>query len=402
VAVLAALAVGVFFLSAAIARRANPVVSGPSPEPLPSGYFKPTEDQWQSLAIAPVKEMAFGDVSDTEGTIAPADDTTAQIFSPFTGRVTNVFVTVGDYARKGMPLFAGEGDESAQALNDLAATEQSLAAAQVQLHITEANRTRLLKLLRVDGAARKDVEQSKADLAAAVAIVKNDEIAVSLVRSRLRVLNEGSAAGKSLGGSPRAPALPTTVIVRAPIDGLITQRALGNGQYLQSAANGGSNALLTISGLERVFFVGNVTESQIARIHPGDSVAVSLLAFPGRIFQARIKYIAPSVDPNTHRIAVRAEVDNPDDSLRPGMFGTLRITTGPPSQAVAVPEDAVIFEGDTARVWIVGPNRTLAVRYFTAGKTVDNMVEAVRGLRRGDRVVTHGSVFIDRAAQGDD
>jgi cobalt-zinc-cadmium efflux system membrane fusion protein len=67
-----------------------------------------------------------------------------------------------------------------------------------------------------------------------------------------------------------------------------------------------------------------------------------------------------------------------------------------------VPEQAVIFEGDTARVWIVGANRTLALRYFTAGKTVDGMVEALRGLQSGDRVVTQGSVFIDRAAQGDD
>jgi cobalt-zinc-cadmium efflux system membrane fusion protein len=62
----------------------------------------------------------------------------------------------------------------------------------------------------------------------------------------------------------------------------------------------------------------------------------------------------------------------------------------------------VIFEGDTARVWITGPNRTLALRYVRAGKIVDGTVEILEGLRPGDRVVTTGSVFIDRASQGDD
>jgi cobalt-zinc-cadmium efflux system membrane fusion protein len=309
-----------------------------------------------------------------------------------------VFVTVGDHVRKGTPLFSGEGNEYAQATNDFLAAQRSLDAAHVQLHVTAANRARLLKLGRVDGAARKDIDQSKADLAAATATVRNDETAVALVRSRFRVLD----AGITSTGATASGALPTSTVVRAPIDGIVTQRAIGAGEYLDSAANGAANPLITITSLTRVFFVANATEEQIGHIHLGDPLTVTLVAFPGRVFDARVKYIAPTVDPNTHRIAVRAEVDNAERSLRPGMFGTFTIATGAPSMALGVPEDAVIFEGDTARVWIVGPNRTLALRYFTAGKTVNGVVEARRGLAPGDRVVTRGSVFIDRAAQGDD
>jgi cobalt-zinc-cadmium efflux system membrane fusion protein len=88
--------------------------------------------------------------------------------------------------------------------------------------------------------------------------------------------------------------------------------------------------------------------------------------------------------------------------LKPGMFGSFRIFTGAPAPAIAVPEEAVVFEGDEARVWIVGPNKTLALRSVRVGKTLDGMVEALSGIRSGDRVVTRGSVFIDRAAQGGD
>jgi cobalt-zinc-cadmium efflux system membrane fusion protein len=393
-------AVAVLFFSSLFAHRTPSAVAQSTPEPLPSGYFRPTADQWRSLTIAAIKTMPFGDVTETDGTIAPADDTTTQIFSPFTGRITHVYVTVGDVVRKGTPLFAGEGGEYAQAVNDLVSAQQSLRAARIQLRVTEDNQARLLKLLRIDGAARKDVEQSRADVALALATVKNDQTAVTLVQSRLRVLGETAPAAGT--GENSAPALRTGVIVRSPIDGVVTQRAVGAGTFIDSAANGASNPLLTISDLSRVFFVANATEEQIGRIHPGDRLTVAMSAFPGRTYDARVKYISPVVDPSLHRIAVRAEVDNPDSSLKPGMYGRFAIVTGPADTAVGVPEDAVIFEGDTARVWIVGPNHTLALRYFTAGKTVDGIVEALRGLESGDRVVTRGSVFIDRASQGDD
>jgi cobalt-zinc-cadmium efflux system membrane fusion protein len=396
-----AVALLAFFLFSLIGRRTHPVVVEATPAPLPSGYFRPTAEQWQSLTTQRVASENFADVSVSDGTIAPADDATAQIFSPFTGRVTNVSVTVGDAVRRGEALFSGEGDEYPQAQNDLAQAEQTLAAARTALAVSEKNRARLLKLLRYDAAARKDVEQSRADLANARVAVRNDEIAVSLVRSRLGVLGQPTQSNPASRTGPAQP-LQTGVVVRAPIAGVVTQRAIADGQFVQSAASGGSTALLTITDLSRVFLVANITEADISRIHPGDRVDVKMQAYPDRDFDGTVRYIAPAVDPTTHRISVRAEVDNPDGSLKPGMFGSFRVFTGGGVSAVAVPESAVIFEGDTARVWITGPNRTLALRYVRAGKVVDGTVEILNGLRPGDRVVTTGSVFIDRASQGDD
>jgi cobalt-zinc-cadmium efflux system membrane fusion protein len=370
-----------------------------APEAIPSGFFKPTDQQWQGFKIAAVTQMGFPDVSESEGTIAPADDATTQVFAPFTGRVTRVFVTTGDVVHQGVPLFSGEGNEYAQAQNDVTTAQQTLDAARIQLRVTETNRARLLKLLRVDGAAQKDVEQSLADVANARLTVRNAETAAALARSHLEVLGENLGSGSALQEAGQQT-LRTGVVVRAPIGGVITQRALGAGQYVESAADGATTPLLTISDLSRVFLVADTTESQIAHIRAGDRVAVRMAAFPDRIFEGRVKYIAPAVDPNTHRIAVRAEVANPDGALKLGMFGSFRISAGSSLRAIAVPEEAVIFEGETARVWITGPKRTLALRYIRAGKTVNGMVEVLSGLRPGDHIVTSGSLFIDRASQG--
>jgi cobalt-zinc-cadmium efflux system membrane fusion protein len=382
-------------LVSALSHRGEPVAVA-TPAPLPSGFFKPTEQQWRSLTIAPVRRLDFPDVSDTDGTIAPADDTTTQVFSPFTGRVTNVFVTVGDYVARGAPLFAGQGNEYAQTQNDLNTAEQNLRAARAQAAVAQVNRDRLLKLAQIEGAAQKDVDQSKADLASAQAAVRNAETSLALARSHAQVLGQQLAPPGS-----GAQHLATGAVVRAPIAGIVTQRAVGAGQFVNSAANGASSPLVTISDLSRVFFVANATETQVTGVRAGDRVAVRMISFPGRVFDAKVRFIAPSVDPNTHRIAVRAEVPNPDGALKPGMFGSFRIYTGTPSAKVAVPEQAVIYEGDTARVWITGPDKTLALRYIRAGKTVDGMVEALSGLQPGDHVVTQGSVFIDRASEGD-
>jgi cobalt-zinc-cadmium efflux system membrane fusion protein len=372
-----------------------------SPVPVASGFFKPTDQQWENLSIASVRRMEVPDVNDTDGSITPADDATTQVFSSYTGRVAKVFVTVGDTVRAGRPLFAIAGSEFAQAQNDLSASVQTRDAARIQLRVTQANRARLLKLATIDGAARKDVEQSAADLANAKATLRNDETALALVRSRLRVLGKSDAEIDDLEKNPAEHTLPTDVVVAAPVGGVVTQRAIGVGQYVESAASGATNPLLTITDFSRVFFVAGVREADVTRIRIGDDVSVMLQAFPNHIFHAHVRYIAPSIDQTTHRIFVRSEVANPDGALKTGMFGAFRIAAGAPSTEVVVPQKAVVFEGeDDARVWLVGPNKTLALRHIRAGKTVDGMVVVSDGLQAGDHVVTSGSVFIDRASQG--
>jgi cobalt-zinc-cadmium efflux system membrane fusion protein len=105
------------------------------------------------------------------------------------------------------------------------------------------------------------------------------------------------------------------------------------------------------------------------------------------------------VDPVTRRVPVRATLTNPNGKLKPQMFASFSIITSGESQAPSVPEEAIVREGDQARVWVVSQNNALVLRSIHTGRTSEGMVEVVEGLKAGEKVVTRGSLFIDRAAR---
>jgi cobalt-zinc-cadmium efflux system membrane fusion protein len=127
-----------------------------------------------------------------------------------------------------------------------------------------------------------------------------------------------------------------------------------------------------------------------------------VLAYPGRIFNAKLAYVAPALDPNTRRLPVRAEIQNPGRELLPEMFATFRIVAGKTRLMPAVPQDAVIYEGAAARVWVARPaDKKVVSRAIEVGGTENGLVEVRNGLSIGEQVVTSGTLFIDRAAARD-
>jgi cobalt-zinc-cadmium efflux system membrane fusion protein len=356
----------------------------PAPPAPPPGTFVATDAQWATLKFAPVSTSSFLLQAETDGKIATNDDHTTQVFSPFSGRVTQVLVKAGEAVRAGQPLFVVQASEYAQAQADIAT-----AAAQVRL--TQAAETRMHSLYDASGAALKDWQQSQADLATAKANLE-------AVRNRLRILGQTDAQIAALehnsGGIAQA-------VVVSPISGTVTLRAVGVGQNVGSVTNGGANPAFIVSDLSTVWLVGQLREADAPMAHVGEAVEVRSPDFPGQVFNAKVDYVAPTVDPTTHRVMVRATIPNPGGTLKPEMFASFTLIAGGATQSIGVPEDAVIFEGDTARVWVAHPGHTLELRQIKAGRTVDGVVEAQSGLQPGDTVVTSGSLFIDRAAQGD-
>ena len=183
----------------------------------------------------------------------------------------------------------------------------------------------------------------------------------------------------------------------APIRGVVVDRQIGPGQYAQSGA---ATPVYTIADLSSVWLIANVREADAAKVRRGQSVEVRVLAYPDRTFSARVVYVAPTIDSNTHRLTVRAVIDNADGALKPEMFATFVITTSAADQSPAVPEGAVVYEGEAAHIWVLQSDNSLIVRPIRAGRTNDGFVEILEGLKPGERVVTRGSLFIDRAAAG--
>jgi cobalt-zinc-cadmium efflux system membrane fusion protein len=182
----------------------------------------------------------------------------------------------------------------------------------------------------------------------------------------------------------------------------VINRQVGPGEYINSAAANG-NQIFTIGDLSKLWLVANLREADAPLAHPGDTVEVRVIAYPGRIFKGKLTYVAPSIDPAIRRLPVRAEIDNADGALKPEMFATFRIASQDGAgNAPAVPENAVIYEGDTARLWTADPaDKSVALRQIKVGRVQDGLVEVTAGLTAGETVVTKGALFIDRVAKAD-
>jgi cobalt-zinc-cadmium efflux system membrane fusion protein len=145
-----------------------------------------------------------------------------------------------------------------------------------------------------------------------------------------------------------------------------------------------------------------VREADAPLVHVGDAIEVRVPAYPGRVFDGRLSYVAPSIDPNTHRLPVHAALDNPDLALKPEMLATFRIITGAAVTSPAVPESALVYEGESVHVWVADEaKKTISLREIKIGRIEDGMAQVTDSLKPGDHVVTAGSLFIDRAVTGD-
>lgn len=359
----------------------------PPARPAPPGTFLPTKTQWDSLKTAPVSAMSFRSEEITDGVIAYNDDTTTPVFSPYSGQVTRVIAKLGDAVKKGDPLMAVAATEFAQ-------SRSNLLVAHAQVTLATANEKRLHGLYEAKAAALKDWLQSQSDLATAKANLLS-------ARNQLSILGKSEEEINAIENESGALAVSPEALVRAPVSGTVTQRQVGNGQNIQSAVGGAAVPVYTIGNLSSVWLVANVREADAPLMRVGQSIEVHVLALPGQVFKARIAWVAPAVDPNTHRLPVRAEIGNKDGMLKPMMFANFSIVTGNEVQALGVPQSAVVYEGSDAHVFVANADHSLAVRPIKAGRISGSMLEVTAGLAAGEKIVTHGALFIDRATSGD-
>jgi cobalt-zinc-cadmium efflux system membrane fusion protein len=366
----------------------------------PPETFRPTPQQWRGLKLEPVTVRAFRPEQVTDGTIAVDDDLTTPVFSHYSGRVTKVIALLGDAVEPGTPLFVIHATEFVQAQNDLITALANLQTARSQLKMAQTTEKRTHELYLAQGGSLKDWQQAQTDLITATNTVRSDEIALHAVRNRLRILGKTDEEIGSLEAQTTQK-LDPVAIVTAPVRGTITQRQIGVGQYINSEAAGATNPVYTISDLSTVYLIANVREVDAPLMKVGLPLEVQVLAYPGQVFKGKVSYVAPSIDPNTHRLPVRADVENPDGALKPGMFANFSIITGAASTAPAVPQSAIVYEGEQARVWVAGEGDTLALREIRTGRTSEGLLEVLAGLSPGEKVVTSGTVFIDRAAKAD-
>jgi membrane fusion protein, heavy metal efflux system len=358
------------------------------------GLFYPSTAQWAALTVEPAQQRAFRVEHVTEGKIAVDEDRATPIFSPYAGRVTKLFVKPGDTVTVGQPLFTVEAADMVQAQNDFIAAATALNKARSAQNLADTVNRRQRLLFEGKAVPLKDLQQSRAALDAAENDVRSSEVALEAARNRLRIL--GKTDDEIAEFQEKGTINPATAIY-APIAGTVVQRKVGPGQYVGSGA---SDPVFVIGDLTTVWLAAYVRESDAPMVRAGQAIDFTVLAYPDQSFSAVVAYVATALDPATRRLLVRATVDNSAGRLKPEMFANVKILSGEGDTVVAVARDAVIYEDGAARVWVARDDKAIELRRIKVGSTSGALVEVTEGLAPSDRVVTKGSLLIDRLAAG--
>ncbi|MBY0338178.1 MAG: efflux RND transporter periplasmic adaptor subunit, partial [Acetobacteraceae bacterium] len=375
----------------------------PAPEPAPPagasapapGDFRLSDAEMRAIRIEPVALRDFRPERVAEGRIAYNDDRSTPVLSPYTGRVLRAFVRVGDTVTAGQPLFEIESSDVTGAANDLLSAADNVQKTRVALDQARREETRQASLFSARAASQRDVEQARAAARAAEADDRSAQAQLAAARDKLRVLGRAPAQIEEI---ERTRQVSGVINVTAPIAGTVTQRRVGPGQWVSA---GQGDPVVTISDLSTMWLVAAVREMDVPLIRPGQTVQVRVGALPDRPFEARIVRMAPGLDAQTRRLTVMAEVQDPQNLLKPEMFATFHIAVGESAQLPAVPTSAVIHRGAESHAWVALEGNRFELRRITTGTRSGDQLAVTDGLRAGERLVTGGALFIDRAARID-
>ncbi|MGA3020106.1 MAG: efflux RND transporter periplasmic adaptor subunit [Bryobacteraceae bacterium] len=156
--------------------------------------------------------------------------------------------------------------------------------------------------------------------------------------------------------------------------------------------------LYTIVDLSHVWIMADVFEYEAPNIRVGETARVSLQALPGKIFNARIDYLQPEVDPITRTLKVRLNMDNPGVMLKPDMYADVEFRVNIPSK-LTVPADAVLDAGERKTVFVDRGNGYFEPRQVKTGEREGDRIQILSGLSQGERIVTSGNFLIDSESQ---
>jgi len=356
--------------------------------------FMPTEAEWASLAFEPAKEQEFRAEHITEGKIAVNEDSSTPVFSPYAGRVAKLLVKPSDTVQRGDALFVIEATDTVQALNDFITALSTLNSARSKLNLAQINEKRQNDLYAGKAVPLKDWQAAQDALTQAQNDQRAAETALEAVHNRLRILGRSE---DQITQFQQTRQISADTPIYSPLSGTVVARKVGPGQFISAGA---SDPVFVIGDLSSVWLTAFVRESEAADVRLGQEIDYTVLAFPGRSFKARIDYVAAAIDPTTRRLLVRATIDNKEGLFKPEMFANVTIYAAGDHTSVGVRKQALIYEGERVRLWVAHDDKSLELRQVKTGLTNGDLVEIKTNLKSGEKVVTRGSLFIDRAASG--
>lgn len=339
------------------------------------------EHQAAAIKTEKVGERDFLVEARAVGSVDFNEDLSVPVFPHYAGRIIEAYARLGDDVKKGQTLYTIYSPDLVQAEGTLIET----AAAR---DLTERALARAKVVYQAQGMAQKDYEQAVADQ-------QNAEGAFKAARNVVLGFGKTPAEADQIVAARKVdPAL----VVPSPISGRVTARNAQPGLFVQP---GTAPAPYNVADISTVWLNANVPESDTPVLRVGQKVTISVMAYPGRVFEGKLARLGSSVDSTVHTLTSRAEIEDPKHELRPGMIANFRIETAPPQHSAALPVNAVVREGDgTMTAWVTTDNRHFARRTLKAGLQQEGYRQVFDGVKPGETVVSDGAILLSNIADG--
>lgn len=317
-----------------------------------------------SLSLQPVEPAAFAGVH-TTGRLAWDEDKTARVFPPVGGRVSRMLAAVEQKVSRGTALALLDSPDFGQAQADANRAATDLAAAERTLE-----RARLL--FEHGAAPQKEVDAAEAD---------RDRARVESERAKGRL----ALLGGSLGAVDQRYAL------KSPIAGVVVDRAVNPGLEVRTDA---TTPLFTLSDPRHLWVYLDVSEKDVAHVHPGMPFELKSVAYPGRAFAGKIDVVGDTLDPGTRTVKVRGSVDNPLRLLKAEMYVDVELRDPQAAPRLEVPSSALVSSGERRFVFVEEGRGRFRRQPVTPGPESSGKTEILSGLEQGQRVVVEGGLLL--------
>ncbi|HEX7914154.1 efflux RND transporter periplasmic adaptor subunit [Rudaea sp.] len=347
--------------------RGKPDTGVDPPKPQTSNdtlHFAAGAEQLSYLDIAPVEELAAPTMQSLPGKLAFDEDVTVRVFSPVTGRVTELVAKPGNATKAKDVLAWLSSPDFAQARADARKAQADLALKQKAL-------SRAKELTDLGVLARKDLEGAQADLGQAQAELDR---AQSVLKNLDPTGNDARYA------------------LRAPIAGVVVDRTINPGQEVRPDAQA---PLFILTDPAKLWVNFELSEQDMTKVHNAQAIRIDVDAITDKHFAGHVIYVGGALDPATRRIAVRAEVEQPDPRLKPEMFARISPLEDDAHKEIAVPNSALISIGLHHYVFIEETPGTLKRREVQLSVIGERVAYVKAGLKAGERVVTRGAVLLN-------
>jgi len=307
----------------------------------------------------------------------------ARLIAPVAGRVIadGAWPAPGSRVEQGQAL-ARIAPRAAQA-QDRPALDLALAESELELGQARRNRERQERLLEARAIPARRLEEARKEEAIAAA-------RVDAAQKRLRQLEETR-------GLASAGAEDASLLVRSPVPGVLTQSYIAPGSAVEEG-----EPIFQVVDPRLVYVVGSLPEGEAARLRrpAGAEVVVPgrkepLLLDPSR---GRLLSVGPAIEPTSRTLPIVYEVENRDGALVVGQAVSLALTTGEVTSGLAVPESALVDEGNRSIVFVQTAGESFARRRVETGIRDGGYVQVLGGLQEGERVVSEGAYEVRLAS----